>query len=431
MSTRLKWLLYNSSSGLTIWASAAAFLSYFGMYMYRKPFTAGTYEAYIGYGIDYKSLLVISQVIGYAISKFIGIGIISQMQQKQRRMYYVSCILISELFLVLFSLFPFPYGWFFLALSALPLGLIWGIVFQYLEGRRITEVLTVMLSANFILASGIAKSVGNWFVMQGISETSMPALVGLLSVPLCLITIWMLEQLPQPTEQDIAMRVNRPRMDKSVRAAVWKNYGWLIILFAIMYILLTAIRDIRDNFGVEIWNALGYPKATELYTLSEFAVTLFVLVCLGILYKIANNFRALQVQLLMIFSGIFGLIGVTICFLWNIVPPIPWMMISGVGLFIPYILFNGMLFDRLIAAFRMTANVGFFMYIVDTAGYAFSVVIIIWKSQFSKSYSWLEFYTVLCIAGGILLFIAIIPVWIEIQKKERIFRIHSSSNGIS
>jgi hypothetical protein len=181
--------------------------------------------------------------------------------------------------------------------------------------------------------------------------------------------------------------------------------------------LLTIIRDIRDNFGVEIWNALGFVQATELYTFSELVITICILICLGILYKIVNNFKALRIQLLMVALSTVVLITSTLSFLGNMLPPVYWMMISGTGLFIPYILFNGMLFDRLIAAFRMSANVGFFMYIVDTSGYFFSVLIIFWKSHFNLGLSWLDFYTILCISGGIFLLLALIPVWMEINGK--------------
>ena len=66
---------------LTLWASTAAFISYFCMYMYRKPFTAATYDDWTLWDMDYKILLVIAQVIGYAISKFIGIRFISGLME--------------------------------------------------------------------------------------------------------------------------------------------------------------------------------------------------------------------------------------------------------------------------------------------------------------------------------------------------------------
>ena len=47
------------------------------MYAFRKPFTAGTYKGLELLGVDYKVALIILQLIGYVISKFIGIKFIA------------------------------------------------------------------------------------------------------------------------------------------------------------------------------------------------------------------------------------------------------------------------------------------------------------------------------------------------------------------
>ena len=54
-------------------AAAAAFITYLSMYAFRKPFTAATYDGLSLWGVDYKILLIITQLIGYTISKYIGI----------------------------------------------------------------------------------------------------------------------------------------------------------------------------------------------------------------------------------------------------------------------------------------------------------------------------------------------------------------------
>jgi hypothetical protein len=138
--------------------------------MYRKPFTAATYDDWTLWDMDYKILLVIAQVIGYAISKFIGIRFISGLDGSKRNLYFVGLISFSFAGLLGFMWTPYPYGLVWLFLNGLPLGLIWGIVFKYLEGRRITEILTVILSANFILSSGVAKSIGQYLIQSGIDR---------------------------------------------------------------------------------------------------------------------------------------------------------------------------------------------------------------------------------------------------------------------
>ena len=67
-----------------LYCTIAAFGTYFCMYAFRKPFAAGTYDGLSFGGINFKILLIISQVAGYTLSKFIGIKVISEMSKSNR-----------------------------------------------------------------------------------------------------------------------------------------------------------------------------------------------------------------------------------------------------------------------------------------------------------------------------------------------------------
>ena len=60
---------------LSLWCMVAAFGAYACMYGFRKPFTAGTYSQ-APFQPGFKVWLVLAQVLGYTISKFVGIKII-------------------------------------------------------------------------------------------------------------------------------------------------------------------------------------------------------------------------------------------------------------------------------------------------------------------------------------------------------------------
>ena len=60
-----------------IWAVVAAFGTYFCMYAFRKPFTAATYAEVTAWGAALKPILIVAQVFGYMVSKFIGIKVIA------------------------------------------------------------------------------------------------------------------------------------------------------------------------------------------------------------------------------------------------------------------------------------------------------------------------------------------------------------------
>jgi len=72
--------------------------------------------------------------------------------------------------------------------------------------------------------------------------------------------------------------------------------------------------------------------------------------------------------------------------------PMPWMILTGAGLYLAYTPFNAMLFDRMIAAFGKAGNAGFLIYIADASGYAGSVALLIWRSLFAPGRNWLPVF---------------------------------------
>jgi len=53
------------------------------MYAFRKPFTAATFDGLTLFGFDYKIILIITQAIGYTLSKFIGIRLVSELEPEK------------------------------------------------------------------------------------------------------------------------------------------------------------------------------------------------------------------------------------------------------------------------------------------------------------------------------------------------------------
>ena len=98
----------NDSRSLLI-AAAAAFCVYFCMYAFRKPFTAAEFDGKAVFGSDLKSTLIISQLIGYMLSKFIGIRIVSELNRKYRTLAILGLIAFSELALLCFAVLPTEY----------------------------------------------------------------------------------------------------------------------------------------------------------------------------------------------------------------------------------------------------------------------------------------------------------------------------------
>ncbi|OCB74886.1 hypothetical protein LPBF_09270 [Flavobacterium crassostreae] len=363
------------------------------MYAFRKPFSVATFEGLEVLHMDYKILLIIAQVFGYVISKFIGIKIISELRSSQRVWYLLGLIAIAEIALVLFAIIPQPYNILCMFLNGIPLGMIWGIVFSYLEGRKFTEILGVALSTSFIVSSGVVKSAG-LYVMDswGFSQFWMPAITGLLFVIPLVFFSWMLERIPKPTPEDIALRSERIPMSSKDRKKVLLKFLFPITLWVLFYTYLTAFRDFRDNFARELWESVGYKNDVSVFASSEVFVALIVLLVLATAFYFKDNMKALVFYQLLLLLGALAIGVSTYVFQSGLCSPYAWMVISGFGLYICYVPFNCLFFDRFIGAFKIKGNAGFLIYLADAFGYLGSVSVLLYKNFGQSSLSWLDFF---------------------------------------
>ena len=397
MTGKLRRLLERSNPVLfTVVAALAGFSAYFSMYAFRKPFSAATFVLVPGwkFALDYKIALVIAQVIGYALSKLIGIKVISELDPAKRASAIIVLILLSWLALVLFALIPAPWNVAAMFLNGLPLGMIWGLVFGYMEGRRTSEVLGAVVCASFIVSSGAVKTVGklvmtNWHV----SPFWMPAVAGALFLPLLFVSVMVLSALPPPNALDEAARVRRAPMDGAARASFLAEYGIGIGLLVLAYVLTTALRDFRDNFAAELWSGLGYGNGAAIFTASEVPVAILALAALGLIIVVRDNTRALMVIHGVVVAGFVLLAGSTLAFQLGWLGPIAWMILSGAGLYMAYTPFNAMLFDRLMAVSGRIGTAGFLIYLADASGYFGSCTLLIWRNFGLTQLNWLQVFT--------------------------------------
>jgi hypothetical protein len=387
-------LLKDSPVGFVFFCSAAAFLTYCSMYAFRKPFTAGTFNGIKFLGIDYKVALIILQLVGYVISKFIGIKVIAELAPKKRVATLAALMGIAFLSLLGFGFTPQPYNAIFMLINGLPLGLIWGVVFSFLEGRKFTEILGAFMASAFMIASGIVKSVGLYLIQQfQITETWMPFFAALVFVPILIIGIWMLSCIPEPNEEDIALRTERIPMDASNRINFFKKFWPGIFLVVAIYVGLTIFRDLRDNFAVELWTELGYLKTPWVLVFSEIPTALVVLVVIGSMIVLKNNGKAFYLSLtLSVVAGI-GFIIITSIFSLQQMNPVVWMILMGFLMYLPYLIFHTILFERWIAFFKYKGNLGYLMYMSDSIGYFGSMLVLLYKNYGIKSFNWLPFFT--------------------------------------
>ena len=380
---------------VALYSAIICFLTYATVYAFRKPFTVGIFaDGPHVFGLAFKDALVISQVLGYMTSKFYGIKFIAEMNKIGRGKLILLLVGISWISLLLFAIVPAPWSIVFLFINGFPLGIIWGIVFSFVEGRKATDFIGAALAVSFIFSSGFVKSVAKGLQINfTISDWWLPFATGAVFFIPLIILVYLIERIPQPSESDISSRVTRLPMNKDDRKKFLQTFKPGLLLFIIIYVVLTVFRDIRDNFAADIWKELGFGNQPSVFTATEIPITLIVLVLIGSMILIKNNRRAFVITQYIIIAG-FLIAGISsFLFIQGILGPFIWMTLVGLGLYIGYIPFNCILFDRMIATFRISGNVGFLIYLADSFGYLGSVSVILLKTVFQLKIHWSILYS--------------------------------------
>ncbi|MBX3422046.1 MAG: hypothetical protein KF752_10885 [Pirellulaceae bacterium] len=382
----------NDWRGLLL-AAAAAFFTYFCMYAFRKPFTAATLDQTTWGGLGLKSVLVVSQLLGYMLSKFIGIRVVSELPAHRRALGILLLIGIAELALIGFAVLPTSGKIVMMFINGLPLGMVFGLVLGYLEGRRQTEALSAALCASFIVSSGVVKSIGAWIIQDyGISEFVMPALVGLLFTPPLLLSVWLLQKTPPPDQDDQRLRGRRHVMTRRERGEFVRAYLPGLGLLAYVYAVLTMVRTLRDDFAVEIWRDMGVNHTPSIFATTEILVAVVVIVANSLMIWLRSNLAALRVAVGLMTMAFSLTIGAVWLLRHSMVTPLAFMITCGVGLYVPYVAFHTCVFERLIAALKKPANLGFLMYLIDSIGYLGYAALIVWKTSAEPTREILPFF---------------------------------------
>lgn len=419
MSSRITKRLERANPGaFSAWCIVAAFGVYFCMYAFRKPFTAGTFENDMLWGVGYKTILVIAQVFGYALSKFVGIKVISEMTPGRRAVGILTLIGLAHLSLLLFGLTPPPYNFVFLFFNGLPLGMVFGLVLSFLEGRKLTEALIAGLCASFIVSSGVVKSVGRSLIVYGgVDEYWMPFLTGLVFLLPLLLFVWMLSQIPPPRDEDIRLRSERTPMLRSDRRRFFRSHALGIFLLVFTYALLTIIRSIRDDFAVEIWRELGEDGKPSIFTYTEMLVMLGVVGINGAAILIHNNRKALETAFATIVIGFVAIAVAIAGFQQGWLTGAAFMVLTGIGMYVPYVAFHTTLFERMIAVFRDKSNIGYLMYLADAFGYLTYVGVMLFRNFSQTSIHYLNFFVGISLLICVVSIMMILLCWAYFRHK--------------
>ncbi|MGB0991216.1 MAG: DUF5690 family protein [Akkermansiaceae bacterium] len=367
----------------TIAAVVAAFATYYCMYSFRKPFTVLAFDGAWG-AFELKTAIVTSQLIGYVTAKFLGTHFCSGLRRDRVFYALMGCILAALGSLALLAVLPAKLGVIAMALNGLSLGMVWGMVMRPLEGRGSSEFLLAGLCCSFIIASGDVKTTGKRVLESDLfhnifgSELWMPFATCLLYLIPFTIAAFILSKVPKPSLAEEATRSARNRMTWQDRTAFIKNLLGILIPLAITYFMLTAFRDYRDNFQADLFEEVGVDISSKkgIFSTTERIIAFSVVGVTALVILIKRHLSALQTShVVMALSLTLPTIAI-ILRKSETIDGMTWMVLNGIGAYIPYILIHCVTFERLVSLTKSPGNAVFAMMLFDGLGYIGPIIMI-------------------------------------------------------
>jgi hypothetical protein len=210
-------------------------------------------------------------------------------------------------------------------------------------------------------------------------------------------------------------RSARPNLDAAGRRAflLRVGFGFFLLLFA--YFLLTAYRDFRDHYGREILLALGHSGSPGIFVRTDRWALVTVLVALGLLNLVRGHRWAVAAVYALILSG-FGVMGAaTLAYRAGHLDGVDWFAAVGVGLYLAYVPFGTVLFERVVAAARFAGTSVFAVQLADGIGYTGSVLLQLYRDLVHSDVDRLAFFVPLSLVvpavGSALTVVGGLSVW--------------------
>lgn len=296
----------------------------------------------------------------------------------------------------------------------------WGVIFSFLEGRRVTDLLASLMGLSIAISSGTAKSVG-LFVMEHlhISEFWMPAFIGAFAFPLLSLLGWLMTRMPQPTAADRALRSERVTLDGRARADLFKNFMPVLLMLFAANLFITVLQDIKEDFLVKILDVEAAELSSWAFAKVDAVVTLIILLLFGLMSAVRSNIKVLCLLLVLVTCGTATLGFVAFNYDGLQLPPMTWLFLQSLSLYTVYLSFQTLFFERFIACFRIKGNVGFFIVTLDFIGYTGTVVVLVFKEFFNPDINWLDFYNLMSGYVGIVCSVAFLCSAVYLVQRYR------------
>jgi hypothetical protein len=191
----------------------------------------------------------------------------------------------------------------------------------------------------------------------------------------------------------VAQRTIRKPMSREERRSFLRRFGAALIPVVSAYVMLTILRDFTEDFANELWTETGYRNNADVFAGTSTIVSVVVLAAIGGFFLIRNNYRAFQLNNIIIIGGFLLAAGSTFAFHAHVISPVIWIIAASAGLYLGYVPYNCFYFERMLAAYQVPGNVGFLIYLADAFGYLGTIIVLLVKEFVHVRYKWVDFFT--------------------------------------
>ncbi|MEO2022857.1 MAG: DUF5690 family protein, partial [Pirellulaceae bacterium] len=202
----------------------------------------------------------------------------------------------------------------------------------------------------------------------------------------------------------------RVPMDATQRRLFVRQFLPGLVLIMFVYLFLSAFRDIRDMYGINLLQELGLGDTAAVFSKTDMPIAIPVFLSLLLLNSIKGHVIGMIATFTIMVSGTLVLGISTLLFDMGHISPIAWMILIGVGGYLTYVPYGTVIFDRLLASTRFTGTAVFAIYIADSLGYTGSVALQLYKALGQSETTWLDFFRgmayLLSVVGTVLLSLA-------------------------
>ncbi|MBN2196552.1 MAG: hypothetical protein JW751_27315 [Polyangiaceae bacterium] len=366
------WLCRSGSATQLGFGGLAGFVLCLGAFALREPFLAASLGGELSFfgapHIGIHRACIIAQSLGLLLSQLLGATAVVELDPGRRVPALGIVLGLGELALVVLALAPPTLAPVCLLVNGLALGLVWGLAFSFLEGRRVSDGLGAAAAAGYLLAGGVMRSVGDALLSSGVPGLWVPAAAGALAAVPLAGALWMLSQFPPPDRQDEAERLFRAPMSRAMRWQFLRASALGLGLLLVAHASLSGYRELRARITLDLWGLSGCPDAPNVLTPVELPVAVAAVVAVGILMVVRDQHRALVAIHGLILLGLAFIAGSTTLHLVGVLEPTPWMILVGAGLFLVHVPFTCVLFDRMVAALGMVGTAVFMVFVAGGFG---------------------------------------------------------------